>query len=39
MASNHNRLRKPAVVFVKDGESKLSIKRETFDDMIQNDLD
>lgn len=39
MASNYNRLRKPAVVFVKDGESKLSIKRETFDDMIQNDLD
>ncbi|ERJ12478.1 diaminopimelate decarboxylase [Haloplasma contractile] len=39
MASNYNRLPRPAVVFVKDGKSKLVVKRETYDDLIQYDLD
>ena len=29
MASNYNRFRKPAVVFVENGQSKLVVKRET----------
>lgn len=35
MASNYNRLGRPAVVFVKDGEAKLVIKRETYADMYR----
>lgn len=38
MASNYNRLRKPAVVMVKDGTSRVAIKRETYEDLIRNDL-
>ncbi|MCM1228009.1 MAG: diaminopimelate decarboxylase [Clostridium sp.] len=37
MASNYNRVQKPAVVFVKDGKSKIVVKRETLDDIIRND--
>jgi diaminopimelate decarboxylase len=39
MASNYNRLQKPAVVFVKDGTSRVVVKRETLDDLIRNDCD
>mgnify|MGYP001163263682 CR=1 FL=1 len=38
MASNYNRLRRPAVVFVENGEAKLVVKRESLDDIIKNDL-
>ncbi len=38
MSSNYNRVPKPAVVFVKDGQSKIVIKRETLDDIIRNDI-
>ena len=38
MASNYNRVGKPAVVFVKDGSSKVVVKRETLDDIIRNDI-
>lgn len=38
MASNYNRICRPAVVFVEDGEAKLVVARETYDDLIQNDL-
>lgn len=34
MASNYNRLGRPAVVFVKDGKAKLVIRRETYIDMM-----
>ena len=39
MASNYNRLLKPPVIFVKDGEAKVVVKGETFEDLIQNDQD
>lgn len=39
MASNYNRLMKPAVVFVKDGKSRVVVKRETYEDLIRNDID
>lgn len=39
MASNYNRNPRPAMVMVKDGKAKLIIKRETYDDIIANDLD
>lgn len=38
MASNYNRIPKPAVVFVKDGKGRIAVKRETWDDIIRNDV-
>jgi len=38
MASNYNRIRRPAVVFVKDGEASLAVKRESLEDIVVNDV-
>ncbi len=38
MASNYNRIPRPAVVMVSGGQDKLIVKRETFEDLIKNDL-
>ncbi|NGY78849.1 diaminopimelate decarboxylase [Bacillus megaterium] len=38
MASHYNRLPKPAVVFVEDGEAQLVVKRETYEDIVKNDV-
>lgn len=38
MASNYNRLRRPAVVFVKDGKADVVVKRESFGDIVCNDV-
>lgn len=38
MASNYNRLPRPAVVLVADGEAELIVRRETYEQLIQNDL-
>ncbi|MBQ3107298.1 MAG: diaminopimelate decarboxylase [Firmicutes bacterium] len=38
MASNYNRLPRPAVVFAKDGQAKLVIRRETFEDLEHLEL-
>lgn len=38
MASNYNRLRKPAVVLVKDGQSKVLVRRETYEDLVRTDM-
>lgn len=35
MASNYNRLGRPAVVFAKDGEARLIIRRETYEDQYK----
>ncbi len=37
MASNYNRIRRPAVVFVQDGEADLVVDRESHDHIVQND--
>ncbi|RKN84645.1 diaminopimelate decarboxylase [Paenibacillus ginsengarvi] len=37
MSSNYNRLRRPAVVFVKDGEADLVVRRETYEDVAGKD--
>ena len=39
MSSNYNRIPKPAVVMLRDGKSRVVVKRETLDDIIRNDLD
>lgn len=38
MSSNYNRIPKPAVVFVRNGEVKLVVKRESYADLIRNDI-
>lgn len=38
MASNYNRNPRPAVVFCEDGQDKLIIRRETYDDLLSYDL-
>jgi diaminopimelate decarboxylase len=38
MASNYNRIPRPAMVMLHDGEDKLILRRETFEDLIRNEL-
>jgi diaminopimelate decarboxylase len=38
MASNYNRIRRPAVVFVRDGQADLVVRRETYRDLTSNDV-
>jgi diaminopimelate decarboxylase len=38
MASNYNRIPRPAVVMIKDGVDKLVVKRETYEDILKNDV-
>lgn len=39
MSSNYNSVRRAAVVMVKDGQDKLVTRRESFEDLIRNDLE
>jgi diaminopimelate decarboxylase len=38
MASNYNRLPRPAAVFVRDGQARLIVRRETLDDLLRQDV-
>jgi diaminopimelate decarboxylase len=38
MASNYNRLPRPAAVLVRDGEARPLIRRETLDDLVRRDV-
>jgi diaminopimelate decarboxylase len=38
MGSNYNMVRRPAVVFVRGGEARLVVRRETHDDLLARDL-
>lgn len=38
MASHYNRLPNPAVVFVENGRAELAVRRETYKDLIRNDI-
>ncbi len=38
MGSNYNKIRRPAVVFVADGQARLVVRRETFDDLMLTDV-
>ena len=37
MASNYNKVPRPAVVFVSDGRAALAVRRESFDDLLRLD--
>jgi diaminopimelate decarboxylase len=38
MSSNYNRIPKPAVVMVKDNQARLVCRRETYEDLLKNDI-
>lgn len=38
MASNYNKLPRPAIVSISDKNDKLIVKRETFEDLIKNEI-
>lgn len=38
MGSNYNKLRRPPVVFVRDGVDRVVVRRETHDDLLATDL-
>lgn len=38
MASNYNRITRPAVVFAESGKHQLVIRRESFEDLIKNEV-
>lgn len=38
MSSNYNRLPRPAVVLVKNGQADVIVARETYDDLLRNDI-
>lgn len=37
MSSNYNRTLKPSVVLVKDGKAQIMVKRQTFEELVEND--
>jgi diaminopimelate decarboxylase len=39
MASNYNGVPRPAVVFCSDGDARLVVRRETYDDLIARDVE
>jgi diaminopimelate decarboxylase len=39
MASNYNKVTKPAVVFVRDGNARLVVRRETEADLVRLDIE
>ncbi len=38
MSSNYNRIPRPAIVSVNNGEAKVVVKRETYEDILKNDI-
>ena len=38
MASNYNRVPRPAMVMISEGKARLIVRRESFEDMIRNEL-
>jgi diaminopimelate decarboxylase len=38
MGSNYNKILRPPVVFVRDGEARLVVRRETYDDLLRLDV-
>jgi len=37
MASNYNKVPRPPVLFVRDGEARVVVRRETYDDLLRLD--
>jgi diaminopimelate decarboxylase len=39
MASNYNGVTRPPVIFCRDGEARVVVRRESFDDLTSRDVD
>jgi diaminopimelate decarboxylase len=39
LSSNYNKLTRPAVLFARDGEARVVIRRETYEDLLNCDVD
>jgi diaminopimelate decarboxylase len=39
MASNYNGISRPPVIFCKDGDARVVVRRETYDDLLARDVD
>jgi diaminopimelate decarboxylase len=38
MGSNYNMIRRPPVVFVRDGTAREVVRRETYEDLVRRDV-
>lgn len=38
MASNYNRIPRPAMIMISDGEARLVVRRESYEDLIKNEI-
>lgn len=38
MASNYNRLTRPPIVLIRDGKALLAVKRESYEDLVRNEV-
>ncbi len=38
MASNYNRVPRPAMIMISDGEARLVVRRESYEDLIKNEI-
>jgi diaminopimelate decarboxylase len=38
MGSNYNKVPRPAVVFVRDATARVVVRRETYEDLVRNDV-
>lgn len=38
MANHYNKIPRPAVIFVRDGNARLVIRRETYEDLLRNEI-
>jgi diaminopimelate decarboxylase len=38
MGSNYNKILRPPVVFCRDGDARLVVRRETYDDLLVTDV-
>ena len=38
MASNYNRIPRPPVILVRDGKARIAVNRESFEDIVRNDI-
>jgi diaminopimelate decarboxylase len=39
MSNNYNGICRPPVIFVKDGDARVVVRRETFEDLVSRDVD
>ncbi len=38
MASNYNKIPRPAVIMIRDGKERVIVKRESYEDILRNEI-